>query len=135
MSLLCLYFEVQSYHALYRICYRIVERIYISGYKDEAPRHVQGLHQPIISESLFYYIQDYLDGKKKTYRTKVGSLDVLQLRGYLICPKCGKLLTGSASKGRNGRYYYYHGISSCGTRFKAENANQLFSSELKKLIP
>ncbi len=60
---------------------------------------------------------------------------MLQLRGYLICPKCGKLLTGSASKGRNGRYYYYHCISSCGTRFKAENANQLFSSELKKLIP
>jgi site-specific DNA recombinase len=29
-------------------------RIYISGYKDEAPRHVQGLRQPIISESLFY---------------------------------------------------------------------------------
>ena len=110
-------------------------RIYISGYKDEAPRHVQGLHQPIISESLFYDIQDYLDGKKKTYRTKVGSLDVLQLRGYLICPQCGKLLTGSASKGRNGRYYYYHCISSCGTRFKAENANQLFSRELKKLIP
>ena len=50
--------------------------------------------------SLLYDIQDYLDGKKKTYRTKVGSLDVLQLRGYLICPQCDKLLTGSASKGR-----------------------------------
>ena len=110
-------------------------RIYISGYKEEASRHVQGLHQPIISESLFYEVQDYLNGKKKTYRTKVGSLEVLQLRGYLLCPKCGKLLTGSASKGRNGRYYYYHCVSSCGARFKAENANELFSKELKKLIP
>ncbi len=110
-------------------------RIYISGYKEEVSRHVQGLHQPIISESLFYEVQDYLNGKKKTYRTKVGSLDVLQLRGYLLCPKCGKLLTGSASKGRNGRYYYYHCVSACGARFKAENANELFSKELKKLIP
>ncbi len=110
-------------------------RIYIAGYKDEAARHGQGLHQPIISESLFYDVQDYLNGKKKTYRAKVGSLDVLQLRGYLLCPRCGKILTGSASKGRNGRYYYYHCISSCGARFKAENANQLFSKELKKLIP
>ena len=110
-------------------------RIYIAGYKDEAARHGQGLHQPIISESLFYDVQDYLNGKKKTYRAKVGSLDVLQLRGYLLCPKCGKILTGSASKGRNGRYFYYHCISSCGARFKAENANQLFSKELKKLIP
>lgn len=110
-------------------------RIYLSGYKDEVSRHVQGLHQSIISEALFYDVQDYLNGKKKTYRAKVGSMDELQLRGYLICPKCGKLLTGSASKGRNGRYYYYHCVSSCGARFKAENANQLFSSELKKLVP
>ncbi len=110
-------------------------RIHIAGYKDEAARHGQGLHQPIISESLFYDVQDYLNGKKKTYRAKVGSLDVLQLRGYLLCPRCGKILTGSASKGRNGRYYYYHCISSCGARFKAENANQLFSKQLKKLIP
>lgn len=110
-------------------------RIYLSGYKHEPPSHVSGLHEPIISEALFYDVQDYLNGKKKTYRAKVGSLDVLQLRGYLLCPRCGKILTGSASKGRNGKYYYYHCISSCGARFKAENANQLFSNELKKLIP
>ena len=110
-------------------------RIYLSGYKEEVSRHVQGLHQPIISESLFYDVQDYLNGKKKTYRNKVGSLDVLQLRGFLICPKCGKVLTGSASKGRNGKYYYYHCSSSCGVRFKAENANDLFSRELKKFVP
>jgi site-specific DNA recombinase len=110
-------------------------RIYLAGYKDEVSRHVQGLHQPIISESLFYNVQDYLNGKKKTYRTKVGCLDILQLRGYLICPKCGKLLTGSASKGRSGKYYYYHCVSSCGARFKAENANDLFSKELKKFVP
>jgi transcription elongation factor Elf1 len=110
-------------------------RIYLSGYKHELPVHVKGLHEPIISEALFYDVQDYLDGKKKTYRSKVGSLDVLQLRGYLLCPNCGKILTGSASKGRNGKYYYYHCISSCGARFQAENANKLFSKELKKLIP
>ena len=110
-------------------------RILISCYKEEAARHAQGLHQQIISESLFYDVQDYLNGKKKTYRAKVGSLDILQLRGYLICPKCGKLLTGSASKGRNAKYYYYHCTSSCGSRFKAENANSLFSKELKKLVP
>lgn len=110
-------------------------RIYLSGYKDEAPRHVQGLHEPIISEALFYDVQDYFDGKKKTYRSKVGSLDVLQLRGYLICPRCGKLLTGSASKGRNGKYYYYHCTSAFEARFKSENANELFSKELRKLIP
>lgn len=110
-------------------------KIYIGPYKDEPMRHVPGLHQPIISESLFYDVQDYLDGKKKNYRTKVGSQDILQLRGYLLCPKCGKLLTGSASKGNGGQYYYYHCVSSCGARFKAENANDLFCRELRKYIP
>jgi site-specific DNA recombinase len=84
---------------------------------------------------LFYDVQDLLDGKKKTYRTSVGSRDELQLRGYLICSKCGKLLTGSASKGRNARYFYYHYISSCGVWFKSENTNDLFSRELKNLSP
>src|SRR5579863_12257 len=109
--------------------------IYIGPYKDEAARHVPGLHQPIISEALFYDVQDYLDGKKKNFRTKLGSQDILQLRGYLLCPKCGKLLTGSASKGNGGQYYYYHCVSSCGARFKAENANDLFCRELRKYIP
>jgi len=89
----------------------------------------------MISEALFYEVQDFLDGKKKTYRTKLDAKEIFQLRGYLICPKCGKLLTASASKGRSAKYNYYHCNSTCGTRFKAENANQLFSRELRKFVP
>ncbi len=110
-------------------------KIYIKPYKDEPGQLVRGKHDPIISDALFYDVQDFLDGKKKTYRTSVGSKEQLQLRGYLICPKCGKLLTGSASRGRNARYYYYHCNSTCGIRFKSENANRLFSNELAKFIP
>ena len=108
----------------------------MAGYKDESPKHVPGLHEPLISESLFYKVQDILDGKKQFYRTTVGSHEILQLRGYLLCPKCGKLLTGSASTGRaNQKYYYYHCNAKCGVRFKAAEANRLFSSSLKKLLP
>lgn len=32
-------------------------------------------------------------------------------------------------------YYYYHCSSSCGTRFKSQQANELFAGELKKYIP
>ncbi|HEY9260119.1 recombinase family protein [Chitinophaga sp.] len=110
-------------------------KIYLSAYKDEPSTHVPGLHEPIISESLFYEVQDLLDGKKKNYRTKVGSQEIMQLRGHLLCPKCGHLLTGSASRGRNGIYYYYHCKSSCGARFKAEAANDLFTKELRKFVP
>jgi hypothetical protein len=77
--------------------------------KDEESVIVQGQHEPIIPET--------------------------PLRGFLLCPNCGRMLTGSASKGRHNHYYYYHCISSCGCRFKAENANGLFVRELKKYVP
>ena len=53
----------------------------------------------------------------------------------MICPKCNRKLTGSASKGKYDYYYYYHCSSDCGTRFKAEEVNALFEKELKKYIP
>ncbi len=109
-------------------------KIYVSAHKDERSQYVNGQHEGLISESLFYEVQDVLDGKRRLYKLKNESSD-LQLRGFLICPGCGKILTGSASRGRSQRYYYYHCISPCKTRFKAPEANQLFAKELKKFVP
>src|SRR5690606_21563009 len=62
--------------------------------------------------------------------TKILSDVNLPLRGFLVCPDCGRNLTGSASKGRTNRYYYYHCVSSCGFRQKAELANDIFEERL-----
>lgn len=110
-------------------------KVLVSGYKDEETCYAPGLHEPIISEAVFYQVQDFLDGKKTKYRTKLGSQEIFQLRGFMVCPKCGKVLTASASKGRNGKYHYYHCNAACGTRFKSENANELFARELRKYVP
>ena len=112
-------------------------KIVVSKFKDEETMIVQGQHEPLISESLFYQVQDVLNGKKRHVRigTSISTHDAFPLRGFLICPDCGRMLTASASKGRNGLYYYYHCISSCGVRFKADNANSLFIRELKKYVP
>ena len=46
------------------------------------------------------------------------------------------MLTGSASKGKMGNYYYYyHCSSACGTRFKAEPVNEAFVKQLGYLSP
>jgi len=110
-------------------------KIFIPKYKDEEAHFVQGQHEPLIAESLFYEAQEVLDGKKKHQRTKLMIDDMLPLRGFLICPKCGKLLTGSASRGCKKRYYYYHCNSACGCRFNVTRANELFVSELRKFVP
>ncbi|MES2267913.1 MAG: recombinase family protein [Bacteroidota bacterium] len=110
-------------------------KIVVPEYRDE-PRHlVQGQHDAIVPESLFYSVQDILEGKKRIQFVKMTTDDSLPLRGYLLCPKCGKQLTGSASKGRHSYYYYYHCIAKCGTRYKAEEANNSFVSELQRFVP
>ena len=105
-------------------------KIFISKYKDEEAHLVQGQHEPLISENLFNEVLDVLDGRKKTGKTKIISPEELPLRGFLICPKCGYMLTGSASKGCKQYYYYYHCFPKCGTRFNAKFVNKKFIEQL-----
>jgi site-specific DNA recombinase len=110
-------------------------KVFIQKYKDEEAYFVQGQHEPLIDEQLFNRIQKILDGNKRVElpKTKILSDVNLPLRGFLICPKCGRNLSGSASKGRNNRYYYYHCLPSCGFRKKAEVANLIFEEGLQCL--
>ena len=110
-------------------------KIFIEKFKDEESRFVPGQHDPIITEAMFFEAQDFLDGKKKIQRTKLKVDDRIPLRGFLVCPRCGRLLTGSGSKGRKHRYLYYHCSSACGVRYRADHTNQEFIREIKKYVP
>ena len=110
-------------------------KIFVPKYKDEEARFVKGQHEPIITEAMFHEVQDVLDGKRKKQRTKIKVDDKIPLRGFLVCPRCGLMLTGSGSKGRKLRYYYYHCSSACGARFRADLVNSEFIRELKKYSP
>ena len=110
-------------------------KITVPKFKDEEAHIVQGLHQPIISERLFYEVQDIMDGRKRQQGIKIMSPGELPLRGFLLCSRCNRILTGSASKGRNHYYYYYHCSTKCGCRYKAEEVNEVFFDELKRFIP
>lgn len=94
-----------------------------------------GKHTPLISERLFWEVQDVLDRRKKVHQVKIQTPDNLPLRGFLYCPDCGRTLTGSASKGRPGYYYYYHCKPPCKARFKADELNKDFVRELQKFVP
>lgn len=111
-------------------------QIFIPKLKDEECQIVAGLHEPLISEKLFYDVQDVLDGKKRNNRpnTKSAGEEMFPLRGFLVCPKCNRMLTGSGSKGRNGIYYYYHCLAACGCRFKADVVNDAFVSQLSRFV-
>src|SRR5690606_34673117 len=109
-------------------------KIFIAKFQDEEAQLVQGQHEPLISEELFNNVQLILDGNKRIERpnTKILSDTNLPLRGFLVCPECGRNLTGSASKGRTNHYYYYHCVSACGFRQKAELANNIFEKNMQQ---
>lgn len=112
-------------------------KIVVPEYGDEVEFLVNGQHKPIISESLFYQVQEVLAGRKRNKAgtaTKMVAPDLLPLRGFLKCPKCHRMLSGSASKGRGGYYHYYHCHSSCGKRFRAEKVNETFEEDLSQFM-
>ncbi len=112
-------------------------KIFIPKFRDDEAQLVQGQHQPIISEALFYEVQDVLDGlaRKKRVQSTNEVPSIYPLRGHLTCPKCGKTLTSSGSKGATQRYHYYHCHSSCGYRQRATLLNDRFDIELKRYAP
>mgnify|MGYP002620068498 CR=1 FL=1 len=94
---------------------------------------VDGVHERLISPLLFGQVQEVLDRKRKKAPKKTVINEQLILRGFLVCPDCGKTLTGSASKGRSRKYYYYHCSSGCKFRKRADMVNRQFSDFLKTL--
>jgi len=108
-------------------------KIFIPAYKDEAEQTVQGKHEPIISEDLFNEVQDILNGRKKKFPTKQTRNADLPLRGFLMCPQCGKNLSGSASKGNGGKYFYYHCRGGCKERVRADIVNQELQNNLSTI--
>lgn len=101
-------------------------KLIIKKHKDEDAFIVDAKHEPLVSEALFYEVQDILNGRKRVPAAKMLSLERLPLRNFLKCNRCNRMLTGSSSKGRTRHYYYYHCDASCGVRYVAEETNKLF---------
>jgi site-specific DNA recombinase len=116
-----------------------IGKIPIPEFKDEEAYLADGQHTPLISEVLFYKVQEVLELRRRKFEkkgTKAVSPRSLALRGFLICPKCGHIMTGSASRGKQRVYYpYYHCNSTCGIRFQADKVNTLFERNLKQFVP
>ena len=109
-----------------------IGKVAVPAYKQEPGLIVKGTHEPIISDALYYEVQDVLEGRKRGLpASPFCQKDELPLRGFLTCAKCGKTLTGSASKGRSARYYYYHCKNECKERFRALEANEKFEEMLE----
>ena len=79
-------------------------KIIVPKNKNEEVSAAKGLHKPLITSMLFYEAQDVLDGRKRHYRTRMAVDEPIPLRGFLICPRCARNLSASASTGYSSRY-------------------------------
>jgi site-specific DNA recombinase len=108
-------------------------RIFIPAHEEEPAQLVPAIHEPLISEDIFQLVQDIITGRRKP-AASFTRREEFPLRGYLICSKCTRKLTGSASRGRTGtRYHYYHCDKGCKVRFPASALNQAFEKLLQDL--
>ena len=96
----------------------------------------RGDFEPIVDEATFYRAQAVLDGRVVVSGPRQRNRPDFPLRGFVRCEACGQPLTGSWSKGRNGRYAYYH----CQRQCRAVNVSRAelegaFVDELALLQP
>ena len=112
-------------------------RIYIGHIESpEIAVSARGDFEPLIDEPTFYRAQAVLDGRVPVAAPRQRNHPDFPLRGFVRCETCGRPLTGSWSKGRNGRYAYYH----CPRRCRAVNVSKAalegaFVDELALLQP
>ncbi|MBI3264869.1 MAG: recombinase family protein, partial [Acidobacteria bacterium] len=105
----------------------------------ESPEYgvsTRGDFEPLVEESTFYRAQAVLDGRIVVAGPRPRNHPDFPLRGFVRCETCRRPLTGSWSKGRNGRYAYYHCQPQCRavnmSKAKLEGA---FADELALLQP
>jgi site-specific DNA recombinase len=94
-----------------------------------------GDFEPLIGESVFRLVQRRLAGKASEPATHARDRADFPLRRFLRCNQCGKPVTGSWSKGRSGRYGYYHCPKCSGVRGRREDVENLFVARLERLKP
>jgi site-specific DNA recombinase len=109
-------------------------KIVVPAFKDEPLQLIDGIHQPIIQDELFFKVQNKLiaSNKKRNLPKSYKYKNELPLRGNITCSKCDNKLTGSGSRSKTGsRYFYYHCNSCHQERYRADAANELLEGIVK----
>lgn len=108
-------------------------KIIVPKYEDEPMLIIEGIHEGLIEERLFFKVQEILSDNNKVRKLPVykSLREELPLRGMLSCSSCGEKLTGSRSKSSNGNHYFYYHCNYCGQeRYPVTDVNETFETIL-----
>ena len=121
----------QFYNMLKNVVY--CGLIIVPEFKKEPMEIVNGLHEPIVDQRLFYKVQGVLLGRKKSAKLPTLINDDFPIKKNLICPICGNQITGSKSKGNGGYYEYYHCRAKCKVRYKKNEVHSLLQQTVNEI--
>jgi hypothetical protein len=99
---------------------------YVHGKRGKNPTYYKNIIEPIVSKELWENCQVQ---KKVNSRSYKRTLTYLFLQ-KLICPKCGRILGGKATKKKNGNNYFYYYCHDCKTTIKED----IIEESLKYLL-
>jgi DNA invertase Pin-like site-specific DNA recombinase len=94
-----------------------------------------GDFEPLIGETVFRRVQRGLAGKTPEPKPHVRDREDFPLRRFLSCAKCQRPISGSLSRGRSGRYAYYHCPKCPGIRGRRADVESLFVAHLERFKP
>lgn len=109
-------------------------KIIVPKSEEEPMMIIDGIHEGIISENLYFEVQQVLSNNNKIRKLPVykSLREELPLRGMLSCSQCGEKLTGSRSKSATGNHYFYYHCNYCAKeRYPMDLVNQTFESILE----
>jgi len=102
-----------------RHIHMILKRPLYKGYIQWNSEIHKGVHQPLVSESVFDQVQKIFDERQyKNSRNKMNGL----LKGLLVCGECGNSLSPNYTKKKNGKIYHYYRCNSTVNRKKKGKA-------------
>ena len=107
-----------------------IGRVHVPKWGVSRPGDFEG----IVGEAVFRRVQQRLVPGTKSTR-HVRDRDDFPLRRFLTCVRCQRAISGSWSKGRNGRYAYYHCPKCRGVRCRRETTEAAFLAHLEALKP
>lgn len=96
---------------------------------------VRGDFAPIVPDTLFTRVQKRLTAGGPVAQSRRLDNPQFPLRRFVICDRCNLPLTGSASKGRSGKYGYYHCRKCSGVSIRSEALERQFLDLLEGLRP
>ena len=104
------------------------------GYVCGCGRTVPGDWAPIVDKELFARVQLRLHRKPSAAVASYRRVNPeFPLRSTVRCPKCGRLLTASNSKGHGGRYGYYSCVHCKHSGVRSAHMEDLFAKQLHLL--